>query len=113
MKTKAIIVTALALQICFALYVLILAPEPSGAIQVGLEHLQTAAPSEAPTATKTVEGYSILKTSGDFFAAALQMYWFQTKVTLIAVALNILLLFWLLFIRKEKKVSKSDASSID
>jgi len=41
------------------------------------------------------------------------MYWLQTKVTLIAVALNILLLFWLLFIRKEKKVSKSDVSSID
>jgi hypothetical protein len=114
MKIKIVILVALVLQICFALFVLVLAPEPSGSIEVGLEHLKTAAPFEAPTGAKTVEGYSILKTSGDFFVAALQMYWLQTKATLIVIALNILFLLWLfLFVRKEKKVFKPDTSRND
>jgi hypothetical protein len=109
MKVRIVIFIALIIQICFALFTLIFAPEPSGSITVGLEHLKAAAPSEAPTGAKTVEGYSILKTSGDFFVAALQKYWLQIKATLLAVALNILVLLWLLlFIRKEKKVPKPD-----
>ena len=42
------------------------------------------------------------------------MYWVQTKVTLIAIALNMVLLLWLfLFIREEKKISNSDNSPVN
>jgi hypothetical protein len=107
MKVKIVILSALVFQIIFALFILVLAPEPSGSIKVGLDQLRASAPSEAPTVLKTDEGRSILKTSGDFFAAALQGYWLQTKVTLLAVALNTSLLLCLyLFVCKWKKVSK-------
>ena len=114
MKVKILILFALLLQLCFIFVLVPLVPDVSELIGVGIEHLKAACVSEAPTNSKTVEGYSILKTSGDFFAAALRTYRIQTAMTFIVVVINILLLVCLLIIlRKKRADSYSDISRID
>jgi hypothetical protein len=67
MKTKAIIWVELMLQLAFLFYMLYQAPEPHGAIKIGLEKMQAACPSEAPTCIKTAEGNWEVSTAADFF----------------------------------------------
>ena len=70
MKTKMLILAALALQIGIFLFVAIQAPEVDGAIQVGMNRLKDEASLQAPSVQNRTDGTMELKTAGDFFYIA-------------------------------------------
>jgi hypothetical protein len=103
-KLKSLIVVAFVLQIVALFLVLVNVPEPSAAIRIGLEELQTNAPAAAATFTKTAEGNWIIKTAGDYFWMANNWFGFIVKVTICSMFLNILFFVSFLFLLRKKKV---------
>jgi hypothetical protein len=73
------------------------APEPSGAIKVGLERLQTACPTEAPKIPEKFTGAVPLETSGDYFRIAGINFEYLVSVTMFFVITNILISILLIF----------------
>ena len=112
MKTKILIWVGLVLQLCSILFILSQALEPSDSIQIGLEHLQKACPSEAVTGLKNADGNWLIRTSGDFFFMAGDWFKFIIHGALILIALNVLVSISLLAtLRKKKCDSNLDSST--
>ena len=95
MKAKKLIWIALVLQFGFLFSVLFLAPEQIGAIKIGLEKLREICPVAAPFSPSD-SGIVKLVTAGDWFLAASGGIKFLTTVTFFVVALNIVLLIFVL-----------------
>jgi len=99
MKTKALIIAGLALQLCFLLFVMALAPEPHSGIQIGLDKLKESCPSQALTIVNTTSGIWNLKTAGDFFYTADIEIQYIIKATIcfviISMAISVLILITL------------------
>jgi hypothetical protein len=97
MKTKILIWIGLILQFAFFIFFLFNAPEPSGAIKVGLERLQAACPTEAPKIPEKFTGAVPLETSGDYFRIAGTNFEYLVSVTMFFVIANILISILLIF----------------
>ena len=97
MKAKILVLLALFIQFFFLFILINYNKDVSELIEVGVERLEKSYPSEAPTYSKSAEGYSILKTSGDFLITARGDYIFQTAVSFIVAAINIFLLLFFTF----------------
>ena len=110
MKTKALILVGLILQLGFLLFVLIQAPEPHGAIKVGIEHLQESSPSQAPTINKTAEKTWVIKTAGDYFLMADNWFQFIVVATVCFTMTNIIISI-LLFVTLRKKAEATKTSA--
>ena len=103
-KAKILVSIALILQVVALLLVMVNAPEPSAAIQIGLERLQTNAPTEAATLSKTAEGYWVITTAGDSFRMAGSWFGFIIAVTICSTLVNIVILILVLVLLRNKKV---------
>jgi hypothetical protein len=105
-KMKILVGIALTLQVVFLLLVLVNAPEPPAAIKVGLERLQTNAPTEAATFSKTADGNWIIQTAGDYFRMADSWFRFIVAVAICSMLVDILIFILLLvFLRSKKETS--------
>ena len=114
MKARALVWIGLILQWGFILFTWFTAPEPVGFIKVGLEKLQSAYPSEAPTGTEAITGNIVLKTLGDWFSAASSAFEFITKATLFFAGVNTVLLLWILMLLRDRKsISNPDVSRVN
>ena len=114
MKPRALVWIGLLLQCGFILFTLFTAAEPVGFIKVGLEKLQFAHPSEAPTGPEAVTGNVVLRTLGDWFSTASSGFEFLTRVTLLFAGINILMLACLLMLLRNKKcISNPDVSRVN
>ncbi|MEI6197942.1 MAG: hypothetical protein WCS42_26810 [Verrucomicrobiota bacterium] len=101
MKTKLIFAVGLILQLAFLFFVLILAPELRGGIDVGVERLKENCPAQAPTIAPTGGGVVTLKTAGDFFYMADREFQLILKATLLFISINTV--FWLLMFIDSRK----------
>lgn len=96
MKAKFLIWIGLVLQFAFLILYLFTAPEPVGAIRIGLKRLKAACPAEAARLPEITKGVVTLETSGDFFQVA--GTWFKSLVsitlgfTVVNIIISILLL---------------------
>ena len=106
-KVKILVSAALILQVVALLLVMINAPEPSAAIRIGLERMQTNAPAEAATLSKTAEGNWVITTAGDFFRMAGSWFGDIIAVTICSALVNILILILVLFFLRNKKVASN------
>ena len=102
-KTRILVGIALVLQIIFLLLVLVNAPEPPAAIKIGLERLQTNAPTEAATLSKTADGNWIIQTAGDYFRMAGSWFGFIVAVAICSMLVNILIFVLLLIFLRNRK----------
>jgi hypothetical protein len=112
MKTKMLIWIGLILQFTFLLFYLINAPEPSGAIKIGLERLQTACPTEAANIPETIKGAVPIETSGDDFLTAGKGFQYLVSVTIIFVIANILISILLIFSLRKKASQTLNVSQV-
>lgn len=106
-KAKILVSLALILQAVALLIVMINAPEPSAAIQIGLERLQTNAPTEAATLFKTAEGNWVITTAGDFFRVAGSWFGFIIAVTICSALVNIVIFILVLFLLRNRKIASN------
>jgi hypothetical protein len=106
MKTKMLIWVGLILQFAFLFFYLINAPEPSGAIKIGLERLQTACPTQAVNITETIKGVVPIETAGDDFFMAGEGFQHLVTATIIFAMANILISIFVIFSLR-KKASKT------
>ena len=112
-KLKALSVVALVLQIAALLLVLVNVPEPGAAMRIGLEQLQTNAPTEAATSSKTAEGNWVIRTAGDYFRMADSWFGFILAVALGSMIMNILIFILLLYFLREKRKASSQVGQLE
>ena len=93
------------------MFILRVAPEPHGAIRIGLEHLQNSCPSEMPKALKTSEGDRLLGTAGDYFAMADRGFGSFTTGTLVLLFANLVISIWFLITNRSNKPSSSEPAA--
>jgi len=108
-KVRILVCIALVLQAAGLLLIMINAPEPSAAIRIGLERLQSNAPSEAATLAKTADGSWVITTAGDFFRIAGSWFGFITGIAICSALVNILIFILALFLLRNKKVTPNIA----
>jgi hypothetical protein len=111
MKTKALIIVGLGLQLCFLLFVMVQAPEPHGAIEVGLDKLKENCPSQALTIVNTTDKVWTLKTAGDFFYMADNWFQFIIKSTICFVLINMVISVLLLITLRKKTKQQTTGQS--
>ena len=113
MKTNMLIWIGFILQFVFLIFFLFNAPEPSGAIKVGLERLQTACPTEAPKIPEKFTGAVPLETSGDYFRVAGINFEHLVSITMSFVIANILTSILLIFSHRRKASQTLNTPQID
>jgi hypothetical protein len=114
MKARGLVWIGLILQCGFILFTLFSAAEPVGLMKVGLQKLQSAYPTEAPTRPEANAGSIVLKTLGDWFSAASGGFEFLTRATLLFAGIYILLLLGVLgLLRSKKSIPNPDVSRVN
>jgi hypothetical protein len=104
MRTKALILVGLALQVCFLLFVMVQAPEPHGAIKVGLNMLKENCPAQGITINDTTGNVWNIKTAGDYFFMADDWFQFIIKGTIGFLLISIIIsISTLISLRKKKE----------
>ena len=110
MKPKPLVWIGLIVQFIFLLFFLFRAPEPAGAMRVGLERLKSSHPAEAAKIPEVVHGAVPVETSGDFFQMALIGFESLASATIYFVVASMILSILLLWsLRRNKAAHDSHA----